>query len=247
VRRYAYRPQHVASGVGHRLLAWRPTTLQSRASSRSGQLHWCNRRRSLRFGRSVVRGFRQDRDLPVGSLFLPFDGQILPETRLSDHASFWDAGLPALMVTDTALFLSPNYHLPNDTINTLDFTFIAQLSKASSSRSLNFSHYSSRAAISSSGLSLALLHLPRPFVSRPRHLSQLEHHHLKHIGIDMLGIGFHGVVNHCFNPGIARTVRAFLRDGLFERIEHRPEHVLARLANCALLLGMVRFADAGAL
>jgi hypothetical protein len=161
--------------------------------------------------------------LPVGSLFLPFDGQILPETRLSDHASFWDAGLPALMVTDTAFFLSPNYHLPNDTINTLDFTFMAQLSKASSSRSLNFSHYSSRAAISSSGLSLALLHLPRPFVSRPRHLWQLEHHHLKHIGIDMLGIGFHGVVNHCFNPGIARTVRAFLRDGLFERIEHRPE------------------------
>jgi Zn-dependent M28 family amino/carboxypeptidase len=84
-------------------------------------------RRSWRFGRTVLRGFRRNRDLPVESLFLPFDGRILPETRLSDHASFWDAGLPALMVTDTAFFRNPNYHLASDTIDTLDFTFMAQL------------------------------------------------------------------------------------------------------------------------
>jgi Zn-dependent M28 family amino/carboxypeptidase len=86
--------------------------------------------RSLRFGRAVVRGFRKNRNLPAESLFLPFDGRILPETRLSDHASFWDAGLPALMVTDTAFFRNPNYHLPSDTINTLDFTFMAELVKS---------------------------------------------------------------------------------------------------------------------
>ena len=49
------------------------------------------------------------------------------QTRLGDHASFWDAGLPALMVTDTASFRNPNYHLPSDTIDTLDFTFMAEL------------------------------------------------------------------------------------------------------------------------
>jgi hypothetical protein len=86
--------------------------------------------RSLRFGRAVLRGFRKNTDLPVESLFLPFDGRILPETRLSDHASFWDAGLPALMVTDTAFFRNPNYHLPSDTIDTLDFTFMAKLVKS---------------------------------------------------------------------------------------------------------------------
>ena len=32
--------------------------------------------RSLRFGRSVVRSFRENRDLPVESLFLPFDGLV---------------------------------------------------------------------------------------------------------------------------------------------------------------------------
>ena len=83
--------------------------------------------RSWRFGREVVRGFRKNRDLPAEALFLPFDGWILPDTRLSDHASFWDAGLPALMVTDTAFFRNPNYHLASDTIDTLDFAFMAQL------------------------------------------------------------------------------------------------------------------------
>lgn len=86
--------------------------------------------RSRQFGRAVLRAFRKNRDQPVASLFLPFDGLILPETRLSDHASFWDAGLPALMVTDTAFFRNQNYHLASDTIDTLDFMFMAQLVKS---------------------------------------------------------------------------------------------------------------------
>ena len=86
--------------------------------------------RSLRFGWAVLKGFRENQSLPVRSLFLPFNGWILPETRLSDHASFWDAGLPAVMVTDTAFFRNPNYHLPSDTIDTLDFTFMAELVKS---------------------------------------------------------------------------------------------------------------------
>jgi len=52
------------------------------------------------------------------------------DRRLSDHASFWDAGLRALMVTGTAFFRNPNYHLPSDTIDTLDFTFMAELVKS---------------------------------------------------------------------------------------------------------------------
>jgi Zn-dependent M28 family amino/carboxypeptidase len=83
--------------------------------------------RSRPFGRAVLRGFRKNPRLPVESLFVPFDGRILPATRLSDHASFWDARLPAVMVTDTAFFRNPHYHLPTDTIDTLDFAFMAGL------------------------------------------------------------------------------------------------------------------------
>jgi Zn-dependent M28 family amino/carboxypeptidase len=86
--------------------------------------------RSRRFGRAALKGFHNNGSLPVASLFLPFDGWILPATRLSDHASFWDAGWPALMITDTAFFRNPHYHLPSDTIDTLDFTFMAELVKS---------------------------------------------------------------------------------------------------------------------
>ena len=82
---------------------------------------------SQRFGRAVAAAFRANPGLPVETLFVPFDGHVLPATRLSDHASFWDAGWPALMVTDTAFFRNPNYHLPSDTIDTLDFGFMAEL------------------------------------------------------------------------------------------------------------------------
>ena len=83
--------------------------------------------RSWRFGWTVRKGFGGNPHLPVRSVFLPFDGRFIPETRWSDHAPFWDAGLPALMVTDTAFFRNPNYHRPSDTIETLNFGFMAEL------------------------------------------------------------------------------------------------------------------------
>ncbi len=61
---------------------------------------------------------------------VPFSGHIIPETRFSDHASFWDYGYPALMLTDTAMFRNPHYHTCHDTHKTLDFIFIANVTKA---------------------------------------------------------------------------------------------------------------------
>ncbi|MFY0563863.1 M28 family peptidase [Archangium lansingense] len=45
----------------------------------------------------------------------------------SDHASFWDEGYPAVMVTDTALFRNPHYHTPQDTWDTLDYERMAKV------------------------------------------------------------------------------------------------------------------------
>lgn len=52
--------------------------------------------------------------------FIPGNGQMVPDTRRSDHAPFWDMGVPAVMVTDTSEFRNPNYHKPSDTIESLD-------------------------------------------------------------------------------------------------------------------------------
>jgi Zn-dependent M28 family amino/carboxypeptidase len=61
---------------------------------------------------------------------VPMSGRFIPETRFSDHASFWNAGYPALMLTDTAMFRNPHYHTHHDRYETLDFEFITNVAKA---------------------------------------------------------------------------------------------------------------------
>ena len=48
----------------------------------------------------------------------------------SDHAPYWEAGLKAIMLTDTANFRNPHYHLPSDTPDTLDYTFLRRVTQA---------------------------------------------------------------------------------------------------------------------
>jgi len=60
---------------------------------------------------------------------LPGQGWIMPDSRRSDHASFWDIGVPAVMLTDTANFRNPNYHRASDTIETLDGAFLAAVAR----------------------------------------------------------------------------------------------------------------------
>jgi Zn-dependent M28 family amino/carboxypeptidase len=45
----------------------------------------------------------------------------------SDHLSYWDRGMPALMVTDTSFMRNPNYHLAGDTWEKLDYARMAQV------------------------------------------------------------------------------------------------------------------------
>jgi len=66
------------------------------------------------------------RQAGISSQWLPVPnrGLIVRQTRLSDHAPFWDAGYPAIMVTDTAFLRNPHYHKPSDTIASLDLDFL---------------------------------------------------------------------------------------------------------------------------
>ena len=75
------------------------------------------------------REMKQIEGLPVEHLTLPFNGWLLPATRLSDHSPFWDAGYPALLITDTSFFRNPNYHLSSDTVNTLNPDFILKVTE----------------------------------------------------------------------------------------------------------------------
>ena len=70
---------------------------------------------------------KKNEALPVIKLTVPLSGYLLPSIRLSDHASFWDRGYKAVMITDTAFFRNPHYHRRSDTMDTLDFSFMARL------------------------------------------------------------------------------------------------------------------------
>jgi Zn-dependent M28 family amino/carboxypeptidase len=81
-----------------------------------------------------VLGTADAHAVPVQGLYLPdvplgmIEG-ILHHLLRSDHAPFWRAGLPALMWTDTAEFRNPHYHRATDTPETLDYEFLAGVTR----------------------------------------------------------------------------------------------------------------------
>ncbi len=54
----------------------------------------------------------------------------IKDAARSDQSPYWNAGLPGVMITDTANFRNPNYHHLSDTIETLNFDFLTQVVRA---------------------------------------------------------------------------------------------------------------------
>jgi len=82
---------------------------------------------SRRFTSSIFKAFQKNPELPAIKLTVPLSGWIMPSVRLSDHASFWDEGYKAVMITDSAFYRNPHYHHSSDTMDTLDYHFMAEL------------------------------------------------------------------------------------------------------------------------
>ncbi|MFC1766500.1 M28 family peptidase [Planctomycetota bacterium] len=57
-------------------------------------------------------------------------GSLLKDSTRGDHVSYWEQGLPAILITDTGPYRNPNYHKSSDTIDTLDFDFLTKTTKA---------------------------------------------------------------------------------------------------------------------
>ena len=77
---------------------------------------------SFRLLRRFAGAFRTASPLPL--IATPAPARI-PGVGWSDHWAFWQAGYPALIVTDTALFRYPHYHLATDTADKLDYVRLA--------------------------------------------------------------------------------------------------------------------------
>lgn len=74
--------------------------------------------------RQCVASFRESSTFPSEGAALP---SFIPGAGWSDHWAYWQEGVPAVMVTDTAFFRNPNYHEPTDRPETLDYERMARV------------------------------------------------------------------------------------------------------------------------
>ena len=72
----------------------------------------------------VARGLKSRKEIGVESI-ATFSW--VPGVDFSDHYSFYKEGFRAVMITDTAFYRNPHYHMGTDTAETLDYGSMAQV------------------------------------------------------------------------------------------------------------------------
>jgi Zn-dependent M28 family amino/carboxypeptidase len=81
-------------------------------------------------GPNTVVLMRDPNDLPVvGKILI----RLVPTVRnfaRSDHVLFWEEGIAAFQITDTANFRYPHYHKPTDTPEKIDYERVADIAAA---------------------------------------------------------------------------------------------------------------------
>jgi len=72
----------------------------------------------------AIAAFRRHAQFPSEGVAAP---AAIPGIDWSDHASFWEQGYPAMMLTDTAPYRYPWYHDPRDTPEKVDYARLARV------------------------------------------------------------------------------------------------------------------------
>ena len=76
--------------------------------------------------KKVAAFFKAHSRFPVESVVAP---SIVSGVDFSDNWSFWKAGYPAVMITDTAFYRYPHYHSESDTYEKLDYVSMQEVVK----------------------------------------------------------------------------------------------------------------------
>jgi Zn-dependent M28 family amino/carboxypeptidase len=71
---------------------------------------------------TIQKSFSEQKIAPMRAIVAP---RTVPGLNFSDHASFWEADIPAVMLTDSAYLRNPHYHKNTDTWDKLDFQKMA--------------------------------------------------------------------------------------------------------------------------
>ncbi|MEM6426334.1 MAG: M28 family peptidase [Cyanobacteria bacterium P01_D01_bin.128] len=74
---------------------------------------------------SAFETVNSERSPPAFLLPISLSDENIPLDLLrSDHVPFWQQGISAVLITDTANFRNPHYHQPTDTVETLNLEFL---------------------------------------------------------------------------------------------------------------------------
>jgi Zn-dependent M28 family amino/carboxypeptidase len=76
------------------------------------------------FLHEVIASFRRHTAFPTIGGVAP---DLVPGIGWSDHWAFQKLGFPGIMITDTALYRYPHYHLPSDTADKVDYVKLARI------------------------------------------------------------------------------------------------------------------------
>ncbi len=74
--------------------------------------------------RTTVNAFREHATIPSEGVAAP---AFIPGVSWSDHWAFWQYDYPAIMVTDTAPFRYPHYHLSSDTADKINYDALTRV------------------------------------------------------------------------------------------------------------------------
>jgi Zn-dependent M28 family amino/carboxypeptidase len=101
-----------------------PPLLRHFYPDRANFIAMVSNRASRKELQQMAAAFKAKSDFPVESLAAL---EIIPGVAWSDHLSFWRAGYPAIMVTDTAFYRSAAYHTADDTPEKLSYPAMASV------------------------------------------------------------------------------------------------------------------------
>jgi Zn-dependent M28 family amino/carboxypeptidase len=114
---------YYSSKVGSQLY---PPPLEKLYPNTGDYIAFCGDVASYPLLRRCIKQFRTTTQFPSEGLVAP---DKLFSVGWSDHWAFWQAGYPAIMITDTAYLRNPHYHLPSDIPETLDFDRMARVAE----------------------------------------------------------------------------------------------------------------------
>lgn len=101
-----------------------PSFISSMYPSTGNFIGFVGDTKSREMVKTAIAEFRLKTHFPAEGASLP---GAIEGIGWSDHWSFWQIGVPAIMVTDTAVFRYPHYHQAADTPDKLDYDRMARV------------------------------------------------------------------------------------------------------------------------